>query len=260
MAVGHGGQVLLSSAAGALAVERLPAGAGLLDLGEHRLKDLGRPEHLFQLTHPDLGSDFPPLASLRPPGTTLPARVGEMIGRQADLTRIEELLKDPSVRLLTLIGPGGTGKTTLAIRAAEDLSPSFADGVFFVGLSSARDVNAVLVTLARAVGVDEVIDRPLQDELSDRLRDARMLLVLDNLEQVTEAAGAIAQLLSDCPRLAVLATSREALHVRAERVYPVPPLALPPEGSAPGRRSRSAATRRCSCSSIGPRRCIPSSD
>jgi predicted ATPase/class 3 adenylate cyclase len=230
MAAGHGGQVLLSAAAAAVARERLPAGASLRDLGEHRLKDLGRPEHLFQLVHPDLASDFPPLAVVRPPGAGLPARAAELVGRRTELREIRDRLEDPSVRLLTLIGPPGAGKTTLAIRVAEDLAPRLPDGVSYVDLSNARDTNAVLVAIARAVGLGEVTDRPLQDELTDRLRDVRMLLVLDNFEQVTEAAGAVAQLLRDCPGLIVLVTSREALHVRAEHVYPVPPLGLPPAG------------------------------
>ncbi len=231
MAAGHGGQVLLSASAGALASERLPAGAGLLDLGEHRLKDLGRPEHLFQLVHPDLPSSFPPLATLRPSGAGLPALTTELVGRQAQLAEIRERLLDASTRLLTLTGPGGTGKTALAIRAAQDLGPGYPDGVTFVDISGARDTNAVLVALARSVGLGEVIDRPLLDELTDLLRERRMLLVLDNFEQVTEAAGAVAQLLRDCPGLAVLATSREALHVRAEHLLRVPPLALPPSGA-----------------------------
>ncbi len=232
MAAGHGGQVLLSASAGALASERLPAGASLLDLGEHRLKDLGRPEHLFQLVHADLASNFQPLAAQRPAGAGLPARAAELVGRQAELAEIRTRLEDASVRLLTLTGPGGTGKTTLAIRVAGDLAPGFPDGVAFVDLSSARDTNAVLVAIARATGLGEVIDRPLQEELTDWLRDRRLLLVLDNFEQVAEAAGAVAQLLRDCPRLEVLATSRGALHIRAEHVYPVPPLGLPPGGSA----------------------------
>ena len=228
MAAGHGGQVLLSAAAAAVARERLPSGASLLDLGEQRLKDLGRPEHIFQLVHPDLASDFPPLTVVRAPGANLPARTAELVGRQTELGEIKDRLQDRSVRLLTLIGPGGTGKTTLAIRAAEDLAPGLSDGVSFVDLSNSRDTNAVLVAIARAIGLGEVIDRPLQEVLPDRLRDLRMLLVLDNFEQVTEAAAAVAQLLRDCPQLIVLATSREALHVRAEHVYPVPPLGLPP--------------------------------
>jgi predicted ATPase/class 3 adenylate cyclase len=230
MAAGHGGQVLLSEAAGALAREALPAGAALIDLGEHRLKDLGRAEHLFQLAAPGLPSTFPPLVTVRAAGVDLPARAAELIGRENELSEINGRLEDGSVRLLTLTGPGGTGKTTLAIRVAEDLAPGFPGGACFVDLSGARDANAVLVAIARAIGLGEIIDRPLEDELVDHLRDRRMLLVLDNFEQVTAAAGVVARLLSECPRLTVLATSREALHVRAERVYPVQPLALPPVG------------------------------
>jgi predicted ATPase/class 3 adenylate cyclase len=230
MAAGHGGQVLLSASAGALAREQLPAGASLLDLGEHRLKDLGRPEQVFQLVHPDLAPSFPPLATLRREGGDLPTRTADVIGRQTELRQIRDRLSDPSVRLLTLIGPGGTGKTTLAIRVAEDLAPGFPDGLSFVDLSNARATNAVLVAIARAVGLGEVVDRPIQEELTNRLRERTLLLVLDNFEQVTEAAGAVARLLADCPGLKLLATSREALHVRAEHVFAVLPLGLPPAG------------------------------
>ena len=230
MAAGHGGQVLLSASAGALAAEQLPAGAGLLDLGEHHLRDLGRPEHLFQLVHPDLPSRFPPLVTARSAGTDLPSRVAALIGRRDEIAQITDRLAEGSVRLLTLTGPGGTGKTTLAIRVARDLASGFRDGVSFVDLSAARDTNAALVAIARGVGLGEILDRDLEDELTDHLRDRRMLIVLDNLEQVTEAAGVVAGLLSDCPGLTVLATSREALHVRAEQVFAVPPLSLPPPG------------------------------
>ena len=230
MAAGHGGQILLSASAAELVRDALPAGAGLLDLGEHHLKDLGRPEHICQLVHPDLAADFPPLSGVRPVGADLPGRAADLVGRRRELQEIAGLLEDRSVRLLTLIGPGGTGKTTLAIRVARDLSTGFSDGVSFVDLHSARDTSAVLVAIARAVGLGEVVDRPLHEELVGRLRDLQMLFVLDNLEQVTEAAGAVAVLLRDCPRLTVLATSREALHVRAEHVYPVEPMTLPPAG------------------------------
>ena len=230
MALGHGGQVLLSESASALVREALPAGADLVDLGEYQLKDLGRPERLFQLVHPDLPSDFPPLVTARSAVTHLPARAAELIGRRHEIAEIRDLLADRSSRLLTLTGPGGTGKTTLAIKVAEELAPAFRDGASFVDLSTSRDTHAVLVAISRSVGLGENIDRPLDDALIDDLRDRQMFLLLDNFEQVTEAANLVARLLSECPGLTVLATSRETLRVRAERVYPVPPLGIPPIG------------------------------
>ncbi len=229
MAAGHGGQVLLSESASALARADLPAGADLTNLGGYRLRGLDQPEHLYQLLHPRLPSQFPPLAA-RSTTMDLPSRTAGIIGRRSELAGIRDRLADGSVRLLTLTGPGGTGKTTLAIREAEDLAPAFPDGVSFVDLSLARDTRAVLVAMARAIGLGEVLDRPLEDELIERLRDQRMLLVLDNLEQVTEAASTVARLLTESPRLTILATSREALRIRVEQVYPVPPLGLPPDG------------------------------
>ncbi len=229
MAAGHGGQVLLSESASALARAALPEDTQLVNLGEYRLRGLDQPEHLFQLIHPRLPSVFAPLAA-RSTAIDLPSRTAGMIGRRSELAGIRDRLADGSVRLLTLTGPGGTGKTTLAIREAADLAPAFPDGVSFVDLSFARDTRAVLVAMARSIGLGEIIDRPLEDELIERLRDRRMLLVLDNLEQVTEAAGTLARILTESPRLTILATSREALRVRMEQIYPVPPLGLPPDG------------------------------
>ncbi len=228
MAAGHGGQILLSDSAAALATDHLPADASLLDLGEHRLRDLGRAEHVFQLLHPDLESTFPPLAALPREGGTLPSQSAPFVGRQVELEEVQSRLEDPAVRLLTLTGPGGTGKTSLAIRAAERVGPRYRDGVSFVDLSSARQTDAVAIAVARAVGVGDVGDRPLQEELVNVLRSRRMLLVLDNFEQVTEAADMVGRWLRDCPDVKLLVTSREALHVRAEHVYRVPPLGLPP--------------------------------
>src|SRR6266540_5142860 len=230
MAAGHGGQVLLSASAASLAADQLPGGASLRDLGEFRLKDLGRPERVFQLVHPELESTFPPLTALDHGAGNLPIQAASFVGRRVELAEVERRLEDASIRLLTLTGPGGTGKTSLGVRAATEQGNRFRDGVSFVDLSATRDTGAVLIALGRVVGVDEAPDRALRQDLADRLRDRQMLLLLDNFEQVTAAAGVTTDLLSECPQVKLLVTSREPLRVRAEHVYPVPPLALPPAG------------------------------
>lgn len=233
MAAGHGGQVLLSATAAGLTGDRLVAEATLRDLGEYRLKDLGRPERVFQLVHPALEETFPPLTTLDHAAGGLPAQVATFVGRRAELAEIDRRLADPAVRLLTLTGPGGTGKTSLALRAAAEATPRFRDGVSFVDLSAATDADAVLLALGRVIGVNEAPDRSLLTDVTDRLRDRQLLLVLDNFEQVTTAAGVTTDLLATCPELKLLVTSREPLHVRAEHVLPVPPLGLPPASRRP---------------------------
>ena len=235
MAVGHGGQVLLSAAAAALVIDQLPDGATLLDLGEHRLKDLERPEHVFQLVHPGLARDFPPLATLDRRPNNLPTQASTFVGRDAELTEIRKRLEDETVRLLTLTGPGGTGKTRLALRVAADQIDRFDDGVFLVDLSAVRDIESMLAVTARAIGASETSGQSLLKELKRQLRHHRELLVFDNFEQVMAAAPTAVELLQDCPELELLVTSREALHVRGEHLFSVPPLSLP--GAASVRRS-----------------------
>jgi predicted ATPase/class 3 adenylate cyclase len=235
MAVGHGGQVLLSAAAAALVVDQLPEGATLLDLGTHRLKDLGRPEHMFQLVHPGLVQEFPPLATLDRHPNNLPTQASTFVGRDAELGAIRQRLDHEAVRLLTLTGPGGTGKTRLALRVAADQIDRFDDGVFLVDLSAVREAEAVPAVTARAIGLTETTDQSLLEELKRQLRDHRELLVFDNFEQVTAAAPTVVELLQDCPGLKLLVTSREALHVRGEHLFSVPPLSLP--NGVPGHRS-----------------------
>jgi predicted ATPase/class 3 adenylate cyclase len=235
MAVGHGSQVLLSAAAAAMAADRLPEGAGLRDLGTHRLKDLGRPERLFQLVHPGLADGFPPLATPDRRPNNLPTETSTFVGRDAELREIDRRLGDEAVRLLTLTGPGGTGKTRLALRAAADQVDRFEDGVFFVDLSAVRATEDVPAGIARAIGLSETSGQALLEELKGRLGRQHTLLVLDNFEQVTTAAPTVVELLEDCQGLKVLVTSREALHVRPEHLFPVSPLSLP--RAAPGRRS-----------------------
>jgi predicted ATPase/class 3 adenylate cyclase len=227
MAVGHGGQVLLSAAAAALVIDQLPDAATLRDLGEHRLKDLGRPEHIYQLVHPDLVQEFPPLTTLNTRPNNLPTSASTFVGREAELVEIRRRLEDENVRLLTLTGPGGTGKTRLALRVAAGMIDRFPDGVFFVDLSPVRDTESVLARIAGVIGVDESRSQSLLADLKSQLRDQRMLLVLDNFEQVAAAAATAADLLLDCSALKLLVTSREALHVRGEHLYLVPPLSLP---------------------------------
>jgi predicted ATPase/class 3 adenylate cyclase len=233
MAVGHGGQVLLSGASAALVADQLPEGAALVDLGAHRLKDLGRPEQLFQLVHPALPREFPPLATPDRRPNNLPTQASTFIGRDTELREIRDRIERESVRLLTLTGPGGTGKTRLALRIAADEIDRFDHGVFFIDLSAVSDTEGVLTSIARTIGLTETADRSLLAELERQLHDQRVLLVLDNFEQVMAAAPTVAELLSACPGLKLLVTSREALHVRGEHLYAVPPLSLPQAGREP---------------------------
>jgi predicted ATPase/class 3 adenylate cyclase len=230
MAAAHGGQVLLSEPAAERAQQRLPAEAGLRDLGEHRLKDLSRPERLFQLVHPALARDFPPLATLSQRPNNLPTQTSEFLGREAQLATLRDLLDAEGVRLLTLTGPGGIGKTRLALQAAADQIDRFEDGVYLVDLSSVRRPDAAFAAIARAVDSTARADEAPLDVLKLELRDRHMLLLLDNLEQVVDAAEGIVDLLEHCPRLKGLVTSREALRVRGEHLFPVPPMALPDAG------------------------------
>jgi len=231
MAAAHGGQVLLSALAAQLAEERLPAEAGLRDLGDHRLKDLFQPEHIFQLVHPGLSSDFPPLATLSYRPNNLPTQTSEFLGREVQLAAIRDLLDAAGVRLLTLTGPGGIGKTRLALQAAADQIDRFEDGVYFVDLAPVRHPEAVFEAIVRAIGLTGTSDEGVLALLKQQLSTRHMLLLLDNFEQVMDAADGVADLLQHCADLKVLVTSREALRVRGEHLLAVPPLSLP-NGSA----------------------------
>jgi predicted ATPase/class 3 adenylate cyclase len=227
MAAAHGGQVLLSAALASMLRDQLPAGVTLRDLGEHRLKDLEQAEHVFVLLGPDLKSDFPPIMSLNRQPNNLPTQPTPLVGREAELTEIENRLNDEVVRLLTLTGPGGTGKTRLALQTAADLIDRFPDGAYFVDLAPIREPEAIFTAIARTIGLSETGDRPLIEELEKQLKDQKKLLILDNFEQVLDAAVLIAELLQHCPELKLLITSREPLRVRGEHLYPVPPLTIP---------------------------------
>jgi predicted ATPase/class 3 adenylate cyclase len=227
MAAGHGGQVLLSGTAARLAEASLPKGTVLRDLGTHRLKDLTLPEHLYQLVHDDLESDFPAPDTLDARPHNLPLQTTEFLGRNNELAAIRVMLDSPSTRLLTIAGPGGAGKTRLGLQVAAEQIDRFPDGVFFVDLSAERDPDAAFETIVRTLDLPMSGGGEPLGMLKTRLRDLQMLLLLDNFEQVTAAAVGLSELLQSAPGLKIMVTSRETLRVRAEHVFPVPPLSLP---------------------------------
>jgi predicted ATPase/class 3 adenylate cyclase len=224
-AAGHGGQVLLSATTKSLIEHDLPEGVFLRDLGEHRLKDLANPEHLHDLMIDGLPSDFPPIKTLEIP-SNLPAELTSFVGREREVGRTTELV-DRS-RLVTLTGPGGTGKTRLAVQAARRLMGSFPDGVFFIDLSPVTDPQLVPDTIASALKFrQESSGRQVLEILKDNLRDQTMLLLLDNFEQVLPGAEAVAIILRTAPRVRALVTSRAPLGLSGEQELPIPPLELP---------------------------------
>ena len=228
-AAGHGGQVLLSDTTRSLAAS-IPGGA-FRDLGPHRLKDLANPEHLFQLEAAGLPREFPALRSLDARPNNLPVQLTSFVGRESEIAAVGELLD--RARLVTLTGPGGTGKTRLSLQVSAERLTRYTDGVFVVELSPVSDPAMVASAIAAAIGVREATDRPLVDTLKESLRDRELLLVLDNFEQVLEAAPLVTDLLGAAPRLRVVVTSRAVLHVHGEHEYAVPPLRIPDPAHLP---------------------------
>jgi len=224
---GHGGQILLTQTVQQLARGALPAGAELRDLGEHRLRDLLEPERVFQLLHPDLPSEFPGIRTLEAHRHNLPLQLTPLVGREDDVTFIQTLITQQGTRLVTLTGPGGTGKTRLALAVAADLSDEFPDGVWFVDLAPLTDPALVLPTLAHTLGLRETGALSLQDALAAFLATKRSLVVLDNYEHLLAAAQLVSELLTSGPGTTVLVTSREPLRLRGEREVAVTPLAVP---------------------------------
>ena len=225
----HGGQVLVSETVRALAGSVLPVGVAFRDLGEHRLKDL-RPEPLAQLVVDGLPSDFPPVRSLDARPNNLPTQLTSFVGREHELVTVAELLA--TTRLLTLTGPGGTGKTRLALQLAAAVAAGYPDGVWFVALEPLRDPSLVLGTVARTIGIVQRPAETVLDALAAAISEGRVLLVLDNFEQVVEAASEIGGLLRACPGLRVIVTSRAVLRISGEQEYVVPGLPSPPDTSS----------------------------
>ena len=227
-AAAHGGQVVISDATAKLVGQALPAHVGVRDLGGHRLKDLNQAEHLYQVLIPGARADFPPLKAV---GTTssLPAATTPLVGRRNEVAELVTLLADREVRLVTLTGPGGSGKTRLAVAAAQEVVQRYPDGVYFVPLAAVTGAESICSSIGE--GLDLPIGRRIPPALYAELTGRRMLLVLDNLEQIEGAGAVVGTLLRGAPDLVVLATSRRPLHLTSEHQYAVPPLPLPVTGT-----------------------------
>lgn len=222
---GWGGQILISERTQEL-LDDLPQGVEVRDLGLHRLKDLQRPEHVFQVLHPELPADFPALRSLDPRLTNLPVQLSSFVGRDSEIADLKEIV--PHTRLVTLTGPGGTGKTRLALQVAAELTDGFKDGVWLMEFAAVTDTAAVPRVVAAVLNVREQPREPLATTLAEALGRRRILLIFDNCEHVVATAAELADaLLRSCPNLSVLSTSREPLGVTGETTYPVPSMAVP---------------------------------
>jgi predicted ATPase/class 3 adenylate cyclase len=224
MACAHGRQIVVSAAAAAVAGE-LAGGLALRDLGDHRLKDLSVPQRLFQLCGEGLQPEFPPLKTLDGYFTNLPEQPSALLGRESELDELATLLA--TCRLVTLTGPGGTGKTRLALQVGAESLEGFPGGVFFCDLAPLRDSALLAATIAQSLGLREQPGESSEQTIAAYVADRRVLLVLDNLEQLLDATPVVARLLAACPNLRAIATSRAPLRLSGEREYPVESLALP---------------------------------
>ena len=226
MGAAHGGQVLVSQAIADLLRECLPAGVSLKDLGNVRLKGLATTETVFQVIHPKLYQNFPALRELEATPNNLPQQLTSFIGRERERDEIEELLE--STRLLTLLGMGGLGKTRLSLQVATCVMDAYPDGIWFIDLQTIRDDSLVASETARVLGVREESGRPLLQTLAAHLKSRKLMLILDNCEQVIDSSAALVNaILRAAPEVRVLATSRIALRVPGEQTYVVQPLPVP---------------------------------
>jgi predicted ATPase/class 3 adenylate cyclase len=223
----HGGQVLLSAATQAWVAGHLPTGTALFALGEHQLRDFGDAEPIFQLLIPGQQQSFPPLRSAQPAHADVPVPRTSLLGRAVETKEVEDLLSRHDTRLVTLTGAGGTGKTRLAIAVARHARESFRNGVCYVALAAITDATLVASAIVRRLGLQESGPTPPEELLFGHLRRREMLLVLDNFEHLLPAASLVSDLLSSCPGIRVLATSRAHLRLSGEREYAVPTLGIP---------------------------------
>jgi predicted ATPase/class 3 adenylate cyclase len=217
MAAAHGGQILMSDVTEALVRSELPDGATLLDLGEHRLRDLVGKMHIFQLVHPDLPRAFPALRTLDAIPNNLPIQLTELVGRQAELAEVEQLLT--RTRLLTILAPGGAGKTRLAIQAAADIAAEFPDGVYFINLAEIRSDRDIVQAIAESLGLALASDEDVKMQLLAYVTSKCQLLVFDNFEHLLGGASIITGILRAAPQVRVMITSRAKLNVTGETVF-----------------------------------------
>lgn len=232
MSAGHGGQILLSGAARELVRDTLPANTELIDLGEKHLKDLLRPEHLYQLNIADLVITFPPLKTLDSFPNNLPIQLTSFIGRKTEIAEVKQELEQH--RLVTLTGSGGTGKTRLSLKVAAELLEKFDHGVWFVELAPLTDPDLIPQTILSAIGIQEQQGKTPLDVLKEYLHEKQTLIVLDNCEHLISVSAKVTNdLLNAAPKLKILASSREALGVKGEASYPVPSLSLPDDKHLP---------------------------
>jgi predicted ATPase/class 3 adenylate cyclase len=233
LAIGHGGQVICSAVVAILARDNLPEGTDLVDLGSHRLRDIDRPEQVFQVVVSDLPTAFPPLRSLSTRRSNLPVQLTSFVGRERELDEIASLIGRH--RLLTLIGTGGTGKTRLMLEAAGRLLDRYADGVWLAELAPLGDPSQIPSEIARALGAPEVPGVAAMTTITAFIADKELLLLLDNAEHLVDGvAGVTERLLASAPRLRVLTTSREALAVPGEAVFQLQSLTCPSAGLGRG--------------------------
>jgi len=223
---GHGGQILLSLTTSGLVRDLLPPDVKLKDLGLHRLKDIQNSERIFQLIAANLMVDFPPLKTLNYRPNNLPTQLTSFVGRHKDVEAVSGLLHQDMVRLITLVGPGGVGKTRLGLQVAADAAEAFPGGMYFIDLSVVQDKDGVVAALAHAIGVREEAHRPLLESIQVHLED-KALLLIDNFEQVLDATSLVREILVKFHQLKVLVTSRSSLHLGGEYEYHVEPLAVP---------------------------------
>ena len=233
MSAGHGGQTLLSQDTGELINKELPANVSLRDLGEHLLKDLLRPEHIFQVNLANIPSEFPPLKTLEARKNNLPTQLTPFIGREHEIASLKVLLRSPDVRLVTLTGAGGTGKTRLSLQAASAVLDQFPDGAFFIPMAETSDPDLAISKIAQVLQVREGNGQYLIDTLKDFLGNKTLLLILDNFEQLASAASMTSDLLVAAPGLKLLISSRIVLHIRGEHEFALSPLAIPDPSNLP---------------------------